>query len=64
MKVTDICSDKGITMATFYSWKRKYGGMDTQQVKELKSLQEENLQSQTDVRLPLLIPFKPFHINC
>ena len=42
MKVTDICRDKGITMATFYRWKRKYGGMDAQQLNELKSLQEEN----------------------
>ncbi|UAB83517.1 transposase [Zunongwangia sp. SCSIO 43204] len=42
MKVTDICRDKGITTAAFYSWKRKYGGMDAQQLKELKSLQEEN----------------------
>lgn len=42
LKVTDICRDKGITPATFYSWKRKYGGMDAQQLKELKSLQEEN----------------------
>ena len=32
MKVTDICRDKGVTTATFYSWKRKYGGMDTQQL--------------------------------
>ena len=42
MKVTNICREKGITTATFYSWKRKYGGMDAQQIKELKSLQEEN----------------------
>jgi putative transposase len=27
---------------TFYNWKRKYGGMDAQQLKELKTLQEEN----------------------
>lgn len=42
MKVTDICQYKGITTATFYSWKRKYGGMYAQQLKELKSLQQEN----------------------
>ena len=39
MKVTDICRDKGITTATFYSWKRKYGVMDAQQLKELKENQ-------------------------
>ena len=42
IKVTDICREKGITTATFYSWKRKYEGMDAHQLKELKSLQEEN----------------------
>ena len=42
IKVTDICREAGITTATFYSWKRKYGGMDALQLKELKSLREEN----------------------
>lgn len=42
IKVTDICRGNGIKPGTFYSWKRKYGGMDAQQLKELKSLQEEN----------------------
>ena len=42
MKVTDICRGNGIKAGTFYSWKNKYGGMDAQQLKELKSLQEEN----------------------
>lgn len=38
----DICREYGIATPTFYSWKKKYGGMDTQQLKELKALQEEN----------------------
>ena len=41
-KVSDIFREHGITTATFYNWKNKYGGMDAQQVKELKSLQAEN----------------------
>lgn len=40
----DICREHGISSPTFYLWKRKYGGMDNQQLKELKSLQEENLR--------------------
>lgn len=40
--MADLCRDKGITPATFYSWKKKYGGMDTQQLTELKGLQQEN----------------------
>jgi len=38
----DLCREYGISAPTFYSWKRKYGGMDAQQLKELKALQEEN----------------------
>jgi putative transposase len=40
----DSCREYGIAAPTFYSWKQKYGGMDTQQLKELKALQEENLR--------------------
>jgi putative transposase len=41
-KTTDICREQGISVPTFYQWKRKYGGMNNQQLKELKALQEEN----------------------
>lgn len=40
--VKDICREYGIATPTFYSWKRKYGGMDAQQLKEFKAVQEEN----------------------
>ncbi len=40
----DICREYGIAAPTFYSWKQKYGGMDAQQLKELKALQEENIR--------------------
>ena len=32
----------GITEQTYYRWKKKYGGMGTEQLKELKRLQKEN----------------------
>jgi putative transposase len=38
----DICRDMGISRATFYNWKSKYSGMEVNQVKQLKELQEEN----------------------
>lgn len=41
-KSEDICREMGITRATFYNWKRQYGGMEVQQVSELKALKEEN----------------------
>lgn len=42
LKVSDICREHGISDATFYNWKSKYGGMDASQLKKLKELEEEN----------------------
>lgn len=41
-KAEDICREYGVHRATFYNWKKKYSGMDTSQLTELKSLKEEN----------------------
>ena len=38
----DVCRKHGISSATFYAWKAKFGGMDVSEAKRLKSLQEEN----------------------
>ena len=40
--VTDICRKLGIAEATFYRWKKEYGGLEPSQVRELKQLREEN----------------------
>ena len=40
--VAQICRTHGISNATFYSWRAKYGGMDVAMISELKALQEEN----------------------
>ena len=42
VKVADLCREHGISNATFYQWKAKYGGMDASQLKLVKELQEEN----------------------
>ena len=42
MKVEDICRKNGISNATYYNWKSKYGGMEASDVKRLKELEEEN----------------------
>lgn len=42
MKVSDICRDNGISDATFYNWKAKYGGMDVNELKRVKALEQEN----------------------
>lgn len=41
-KVADICREYGISEATFYSWKKKYGGMSVSELKKVKELESEN----------------------
>jgi putative transposase len=38
----DLCRKHGISTATFYAWKAKFGGMDVSEAKRLKSLEDEN----------------------
>lgn len=38
----DLCREHGISTATFYKWRAKYGGMDTSMVTRMKELEEEN----------------------
>lgn len=41
-KVADVCRKHGISEATFYNWKSKYGGMTVDELKRLKELEHEN----------------------
>ena len=40
--VAEICRELGITETTFYRWKRKYHGISTPELRELRQLREEN----------------------
>jgi putative transposase len=40
--VEEVCRKMGISDATFYNWKKKYGGLGPSEVKRLKQLEEEN----------------------
>lgn len=40
--VPELCREHGISTATFYNWRSKYGGMDTSMISRLKELEEEN----------------------
>lgn len=42
VKVADICREHGISPATYYKWKAKYGGMEASDVKRLQELESEN----------------------
>ena len=41
-KTAEVCRRHGISGATFYAWKAKFGGMDVSDAKRLKALEEEN----------------------
>jgi putative transposase len=41
-KAADLCRKHGISEATFYNWKAKYGGMEVSEAKRLKALEDEN----------------------
>ncbi len=42
MSAADLCRKHGISDATFYKWRSKYGGMEVSDAKRLKALDEEN----------------------
>jgi putative transposase len=42
VQVAEICRKMGISEATFYNWKKKYGGLGVSELRQLRQLQEEN----------------------
>lgn len=42
LAVPDVCRELGISSATFYKWRAKYGGMDTSMMVRMKELEAEN----------------------
>lgn len=40
--VPDLCREHGISSATFYKWRAKYGGMDVSMMSRMKELEAEN----------------------
>ncbi len=41
-RVADLCRENGISQATFFNWKGKYGGLEVNELKRLRELEEEN----------------------
>lgn len=42
--VEEVCRKMGISDATFYNWKKKYGGLGPSELRRLKQLEEENVK--------------------
>jgi len=45
--VAEIAREHGVSSATFYKWRSKYAGMNSKELKRLKTLEEENRKSTT-----------------
>ena len=43
-KVPEICRQMGISQATFYAWRKKYGGLGVGDLRRLKQLEHENFR--------------------
>ena len=41
-RVAEVCGKLGISDATFYNWRKKYGGLGVPELRRLKQLEEEN----------------------
>ena len=58
--VADLCREHGISNATYYNWRSKYGGMDASLMAEMKAMAEENrrlglqLRGDSEVAMDLL----------
>jgi len=44
ISVVDLCRKHGMSDATFYKWRAKYGGLEASDLKRLKALEEENMR--------------------
>ena len=42
LALAEICREHGISSATFYKWRSKYGGMDSSMISDMKSIEDEN----------------------
>lgn len=41
-QVKEICREYGVSDATYYNWKAKYGGMEASDIRRLKEMEDEN----------------------
>jgi putative transposase len=56
--IIEICRQNGISEATFYAWRNKFGGMQTRDVQRLKELEKEN------ARLKKLLAERDLEVDC
>lgn len=64
--VTELCREHGISSATFYKWRAKYGGMDVPLMARMKELEKENARLKkmyAETQLNMKLSRKPSQKN-
>ena len=56
--IVEFCPDKGISEATFYAWRKKFGGMQVRDAQRLRELEKQN------ARLKKLLADRDLEIDC
>ena len=56
--IAALCKEKGVSEATFYTWRKKFGGVNTKEVQRLRELEKEN------ARLKKLLADRDLEIDC
>lgn len=56
--INKLCREKGVSEATFYAWRKKFGGMQVKDAQRLKELEKEN------ARLKKLLADRDLEIDC
>lgn len=51
-KVADVCREAGVSEATFYVWKKRYGGLGVSELRELRQLRDENRKLKSTHKSP------------
>ena len=47
LSASELCRKHGISDATFYTWRKKYGGLEVSEAKRLRALEDENRRLKT-----------------
>lgn len=71
MATAEVCRRHGISSATFYKWKAKYGGLEVSEAKRLRSLEDENAklkrllaEAMLDIAVLMTGPHRVVRVDC
>mgnify|MGYP006211339689 CR=1 FL=1 len=64
MKVAEVCRKRGISDATYYNWKSKFGGMSVSEAQRLRALELENSKLKRCPDASLSTALMPDQISC